>query len=142
MKKFEHVDAELNRQIGFFRSARNYNRTRVLRLNIASTGLSALATVAIGATKMLGQDWLQLLALVASSIVTVVGVWEAVFSYKKLWSINNVALAELENLKRRLDYRKADPLPVTEFEADTLFGELNTILVGADKAWVETYAVR
>ena len=142
MTKLEHIRKEIDVQILFFTKKRNQNRARVLTLGIASASLSAVATVAIGATKLLSLEWLPVVALVASAVATIVGVWEAHFAYRRLWSINNLALAGLHKLKRTLDYRLAGSTQIPDVEVDKLFGELDEILTQADSEWVKTYATK
>jgi len=139
MAKLDYVRQELDRSRSFFYNKRSENRTRVLRLSVASVSLSAVATVAIGATKMLSLEWLQVVALVATSIATVVGVWESVFAYRKLWNLNNVAMADLDRLKRSIEYRLSNGVPVGDNEADAFFAELDKILTDVDQGWVDTY---
>lgn len=142
MSKLDHVRQEVDRAREFFTKKRNHNRDRVLWLSVTSVSLSALATVAIGATKMLSFEWLQLVALVATSVATVVGVWESVFAYRKLWSMNNVAMADLDRLKRLIDYRTAADATVPDGEADEFFKEFDRIITSVDRAWVDTYATK
>lgn len=140
MTKLDYVRQEVDRSREFFATKRNENRAWVLWLSVTSVSLSALATVAIGATKMLSLEWLQVVALLATSIATVVGVWESVFAYRKLWNLNNVAMADLDRLRRLIDYRISDGTPVVDIEADKFFEEFNRILTSIDRAWIETYA--
>jgi len=142
MSKLDHVRQEVDRARGFFAKKRNENRTRVLWLSVTSVSLSALATVAIGATKMLSFEWLQLVALIATSVATVVGVWESVFAYRKLWNLNNVAMSDLDRLKRSIDYRTSDESAVADSEADKFFDEFNRILTSVDRAWVDIYSTK
>jgi len=88
---------------------------------------------------MLSLEWLQLVALVASAVATVVGVWESVFAYRKLWSINNVAMADLDRIKRLIDYRMTVAESVTEVEVDEFFKQFDQVMTNVDQAWVETY---
>jgi hypothetical protein len=139
MSKLDYVRQEVDRAHAAFWRRRAYNRARVLWLSLASASLSALATVAIGATKMLSLEWLQLVALVATAVATVVGVWESVFAYRKLWSINNVAMADLDRIKRLIDYRTSASEGVTEVEVDEFFKQFDQVMTSADRAWVDTY---
>jgi hypothetical protein len=142
MNKLDHVRQEIDRERASFSRRRNYNRARVLWFSLASTSLSALATVAIGATKMLSLEWLQIVALVATAVATVVGVWESVFAYRKLWSINNVAMAELDRIKRLIDYRTTASGSVTDVEVDEFFKQFDQVMTNADQAWVATYTIK
>ncbi|HLG16663.1 MAG TPA: DUF4231 domain-containing protein [Blastocatellia bacterium] len=142
MSKLNHVRHEIDRAREFFSKKRNHNRTRVLWLSVTSVSLSALATVAIGATKMLSLEWLQLVALLATSVATVVGVWESVFAYRKLWNLNNVAMADLDRLKRMIDYRIAADASIPDGDVDKFFDEFDKIMTSVDRAWVDTYATK
>src|SRR5258708_2820934 len=100
---------ELEKSLGFFNRKRNYTRVVTSFFIAAGASLSAIATIALGASRMTQVTWLAVVALVASGLATVVVALEALFAHRRLWSINNVALAELEKLKRDLEYRRADP---------------------------------
>ena len=140
MSKLDHVITEVRRTRQFFEQKRDQNRLRVLSFSLATVTLSALATVAIGATKLLSMESLQIVALVATAGATIVGVWENVFAYRKLWSLNNTALAGLDALQRRMAYRMSSTEPVAEAEADAFFKEYDQLVFSVDKAWVDTYA--
>jgi hypothetical protein len=142
MSKLEHIREQVEGRIRFFSAKRNENRVRVLGFVVASASLSALATVAIGATKILSLEWLPIIALVSSAVATVVAVWEAVFGYRKLWNINNVALADLYKLKRFIDYKLAGTNELSDDEVDKLFHELDSVLTDADKAWAKADATK
>jgi hypothetical protein len=143
MSKLDYILAETSSQISFFTKKRNENRTRVLGFGVASASLSAIATVAIGATKFLSLEWLPLVALVATAIATVIAIWETVFAYRRLWAINNTALAALYKLKRTIDYTLAENgKQIPEAQMDQFFQELDTIITEADAEWVKTYAVK
>lgn len=140
--KLSHVSQQVDSQLAFFRSKRNENRSRVLGFGVASVSLSAVATVAIGAKEILGLNWLPIVALVATSLATVVGVWENVFAYRQLWNLNNQALAELGRLRRRIDYRLAGGTELHSSEVDQFFEDLERVLTEIDGAWIKTYSPR
>ena len=50
------------------------------------------------------------------------------------------ALAELEKLRREIDYRILEPPVITKQETDVFFVRLGSAWDEADKAWVKTYA--
>src|SRR5258708_4606669 len=102
---------ELEKSLGFFYRKRNYNRIVTSLFIAGGASLSAIATIALGASRMTQVTWLAVVALVASGLATVVVALEALFAHRRLWSINNVALAELEKLKRDLEYRRAPTPP-------------------------------
>lgn len=64
---------------------------------------------------------------------------EVLLANRKLWHINNTALAALEELQLDLDYRKTDQQPLTTGEIDAFYQRYKKILSETDKAWVETF---
>ena len=140
MPKLEHVLTEVRRTRQYFERKRAENRRRVLSFSFATVTLSAVATVAIGTTKLLAMEGLQVVALIATASATIMGVWENVFAYRKLWNLNNIALAGLDGLQRRIDYRLSSEEPVTDTEADAFFNEYDQLVASVDKSWIETYA--
>src|SRR5260370_32248465 len=55
MPQLEYVCSQIQREIRFFRKKRNYNRAMSLLFVCAAAVLSALATVSLGASKMLNK---------------------------------------------------------------------------------------
>lgn len=43
--------------------------------------------------------WLAILAMIATGIASILGAWESLFSNRKLWRVNNVALTGLYELQ-------------------------------------------
>jgi hypothetical protein len=68
---------------------------------------------------------------VATSAATVVGVWESVFAYQKLWNLNNIAMADLDGLKRQADS-----------ESDEFCREFDRIISATDRVWIDTYSIK
>jgi Protein of unknown function (DUF4231) len=145
------MDAETNRQLAFivdelekslefFRRKRNYSRIVTSLFIAGGASLSAIATVALGASRMTQVTWLAVVALVASGLATVVVALEALFEHRRLWSIDNAALAELEKLKRDLEYRRADAKPIQQAEVDQLYGRLSQTLDDANRSWISVHA--
>jgi hypothetical protein len=133
---------ELERSLGFFRRKRNYNRVVTSLFLACGVSLSAIATIALGASRMTQAPWLEVVALIASGLATVFAALEALFAHRRLWSINNIALAELEKLKRDLEYRRADAKPIQPAEVDQFYGRLSKTLDGADSSWIAVYSTK
>jgi len=70
MPQLEYVRSQIKREIKFFRQKRNYNRAMSLLFVCAAAVLAALATVSLGASKMLNKAWLEVVALVSSGLAT------------------------------------------------------------------------
>ena len=142
MSQIEYVTEQVNLSRDFFRGKRNYNRRMTTLFIGTASVLSAVATVSLGATKMVGIQWLEVIALVASGLATVIGAIEALFSHRKLWHINNVAMGGLDKLNRDIEFRKANGKAIDEQEAGGFYARLSEILEEADNSWVSTYSVK
>lgn len=140
MTQLEHVKERLCNRISFFYDKRDQNRHMTVFLGMSSAFLSGSATVLIGSSKILSIGWLGIVAMIATSMATIIAVYESILSYKRLWSINNEVLAALEKLQREIAYRELDPREITKGEVDDFFGRLEATLEDADEAWVKTYA--
>ena len=57
-------------------------------------------------------------------------------SYRKLWHINNVALAGFDHLQRDIDFRLANGEPVDEDETKAFYSRLTKIIQDADSSWI------
>ena|ERR1700749_5350690 len=142
MNQLEYVTKEVKDSRDFFWGKRNYNRRlTVLFISLASI-LSAVATVSLGAAKMVGVQGLEVVALVGSGLATVIGAIEALLSHRRLWHINNVAMAGLDKLQRDIDFRKADSKPIEDAEVKECYARYGKIIEEADSSWVSTYSIR
>ena len=142
MQQLEYVSKQVKREINFFRKKRNYNRAMSLLFVCAAAVLSALATVSLGASKMLNRSWLEVVALVSTGLATVIGAIAALLSHRKLWHINNVALAALSKLQWDIEFRVANEKPIEESEIAGFYKRFIGIIEDADNSWVDTYAIR
>jgi hypothetical protein len=133
---------ELERNLVFFRHKLNYTKIFTSLFVASGVSLSAIATITLGASRMTQVSWLAVVALIASGLATVFAALEALFAPQRLWSISNVALAELEKLKRDLEYRQADPKPIQRAEVDEFYGRLSKTLDGADRSWIAIHPAK
>jgi hypothetical protein len=141
-KKLEYILDKLSQERNAFWRRRNYNRKIAWVYALAAMLLSATSTVVLGMGKIIDIPSLQVVALVASGLATVVAATEAVFSHRKLWHLNNIAMAALDKLDRQLQVRMADSKVIISSEIDTFFTRLDEILSDIDQKWVDTYAVK
>lgn len=142
MRQLDFVIGEVAREIIFFRKKRNYNRTMSLLFICSAAVLSALATVALGASKMVNRPGLEVIALISTGLATVIGGIAAVMSHRKLWHINNVALAALSKLEWDIQFRLAnEKQTIYQAEVEDFYTRFIEIIEQADKSWVATYAI-
>ena len=131
------LEAKIQEKIRFFHRMSGYNRRKAFFFTIAPATLSAIATVAIGISEKLSVKWTVVVALVASGAATVLGAWEGLFSNRKLWVVDGIALAEFEELQWMIDYRKRKmpAQPLTQNEIDGYNDKYISIVQKTEKAW-------
>ena len=118
------------------RPRKQFNRKAAFLFTVVPATLAALATVFIGASEKLGNDWLPILAMVATGIASILGAWQALFSNRKLWRINNVALTALYELKSDMEYReKAIGTPISQNETDEYFNRLKAVRAEGEESY-------
>jgi|ERR1043165_730658 hypothetical protein len=126
--QLEYVKQQVDYEIDLYTKRKHYNRKAAFAFTVVPATLAALATVSIGASEKLGNKWLPILAMISTGIASILGAWEALFSNRKLWRINNAALTGLYELKSDIEYReKAADKPITQEETDQYFARLKTI---------------
>jgi hypothetical protein len=126
--QLEYVKEQVDYEIDLYTQRKRFNRKAAFAFTVIPATLAALATVLIGASEKLGNQWLPVLAMVATGIASILGAWEALFSNRKLWRINNVALTSLYELKSDIEYReKATDKFITQEETDQYFARLKAI---------------
>jgi len=122
-----YVKDQVEYEIGLYTQRKHFNRKAALMFTLVPATLSALATVSIGASRKLGNLWLSILAMVASGIASILGAWESLFSNRKLWHVNTIALTRLYELKSDIEYRGKTSTPITQQETDQYFSSLKAI---------------
>jgi len=126
--QFEYIKQQVDYEIGLYTQRKYFNRKAAFAFTVIPATLSALATVSIGASEKLGNQWLPILAMIATGIASILGAWESLFSNRKLWRVNNIALTSLYELKSDIEYReKAADRPITQEETDQYFERLKKI---------------
>lgn len=120
-----YVTEQIKYEIDLYTKRKKFNRKAAFAFTVIPASLAAFATVAIGASERLDRPWLPIFAMIATGAASVLGAWEALFSNRKLWRINNVALTSLYKLKSEIEYReKAAGRSITEQETDQYFARL------------------
>ncbi len=134
--QLQYVKAEVDREIGLYTQRKHFNRKAAFAFTVVPATLAALATVSIGASEKLGNQWLPILAMVATGIASILGAWESLFSNRKLWRVNNIALTSLYELQSDIAYReKAADKPITQEETDQYFARLKAIRNEGEKSY-------
>ncbi len=134
--QLEYVKAQVEYELGLFTQRKDFDRKAAFAFTVVPATLAAFATVSIGASEKLGNQWLPILAMIATGIASILGAWEALFSNRKLWRIDNVALTGLYALKTEIEYREtATERPITPEETDNYFTRLKEIRNEADQSY-------
>jgi hypothetical protein len=127
-QQLDYVKQQVDYEIGLYTQRKHFNRKAAFAFTVFPATLAALATVSIGASEKLGNHWLPILAMIATGIASILGAWESLFSNRKLWRVNNVALTSLYEIKSDVEYReKAIDRPITQEETDEYFARLKSV---------------
>ena len=127
-QQLQYVKQNVNREIELYTQRKHFNRRAAFAFTVFPATLAALATVSIGASEKLGNHWLPIVAMVATGIASILGAWESLFSNRKLWRVNNVALTSLYDIKSDIEYREiSTEQPITQAEIDQYFARLKTV---------------
>lgn len=134
--QLQYVKEQINHEIGLYTQRKHFNRKAAFAFTVVPATLAALATVSIGASEKLGNKWLPILAMVATGSASILGAWESLFSNRKLWRVNNVALTSLYEIRSDIAYReKAPEKPITQQETDQYFARLKACRAEGEKAY-------
>jgi hypothetical protein len=126
--QLEYVKQQVDYEIDQYTQRKRFNRSRAVMFTVVPATLAALATVSIGTSQKVGKSWLPIVAMIATGIASILGAWESLFSNRKLWRVNNVALTGLYELKSDIEYReKATDRPITQEETDQYFSRLKVV---------------
>jgi hypothetical protein len=134
--QLDYVKEQIKYEIGLYTQRKHFNRRAAIMFTVVPATLAAVATVSIGTSEKLGSKWLPILAMVATGIASVLGAWDSLFSNRKLWHVNNVALTRLYELKVDIEYReKAAATPITQGETDEYFTRLKMIRAEGEQSY-------
>jgi|SRR5450756_888529 len=134
--QLDYVKKQIQDEIGQYTNRKHFNRKAAFAFTVVPASLAALATISIGASEKLGNTWLPILAMVATGIASILGAWESLFSNRKLWRVNNVALTGLYALKSDIEYREiAADKPITPADTDKFFEVLKKIRAEGEQGY-------
>jgi hypothetical protein len=133
--QLDYIKEQVTYEIGLYTERKRFNRKAAFMFTVVPATLAAVATVCIGASEKLGNRWLAILAMVATGIASILGAWQSLFSNRKLWQINNVALSGLYELKSDIEYREKAGTPITQTETDQYFARLKAIKAEGEQAY-------
>lgn len=133
--QLDYVKAETDREIALYTQRKRFNRRAAFAFTLVPASLAAFATVAIGASERLRNDWLPVVAMVATGVAAILGAWEALFSNRKLWRVNNVALNGLYEIKADIEFRERDPKPISQAELMDFFQRLKGVRAAGEAGY-------
>ncbi|MBR9911516.1 MAG: DUF4231 domain-containing protein [Gammaproteobacteria bacterium] len=134
--QLEYVKDQVSYEIGLYTARKHFNRRAALLFTVVPATLAAAATVFIGASEMVGTKWLPILAMIATGLASILGAWEALFSNRKLWRINNVALTTLYEIKSDIEYReRAVEKPIQQEEIDAYYQRLRAVRAQGEESY-------
>jgi hypothetical protein len=138
--QLKFVEDLIKKDIEFYEGKRNFNRKATFRLTIFPASLSAISTIAIGIQDKIKEEWLLIIAIIASGTSSILGAWQSLFANKTLWAANNATLADLYKLDWKIQYRKADVKnSISKQEVDDYYLQLMKIHDEAEAALQLSY---
>jgi hypothetical protein len=134
--QLEYIKEQVGYEIGLYTQRKHFNRKAAFAFTVVPATLAAFATICIGASEKLGNRWLPILAMIATGIASVLGAWESLFSNRKLWRVNNIALTKLYELRSDIEYReKETEKPITREETDQYFARLKAVRAEGEESY-------
>jgi hypothetical protein len=133
--QIKFVLKEVEQQLIAFRSRQRYNRNATFTFTIASSALSAGATVLIGISELYDtQKVLSVLAMVSTAIATVLSAWGGLFANRKMWVTAGTAVGNLEALDRDIRFAQSKGA-VSDEETDVYYKRYCAIIQTAEESW-------
>jgi len=134
-EQIDYYHKRLEENINSFYSKRSDNRIKAFRFQLLISCLSALATILLGLKLVLLKDVDRDIALVLSSIVTVISGADAFYDHKGLWRNYTETLNELYSLKDDFEFRLLSDTPVTDDEMKFFLARREDVLRQNNQQW-------
>ena len=135
-EQLEYVKRQVQYEIGLYTQRKQFNRRAAFFFTICPATLAAFATVCIGANQQVKALWLAISAMIATGVASILGAWEALFSNRRLWRVNNVALTALYEIRLDIEYReKASSEPIRQDEIDDYFLRLKSVRTAGEEGY-------
>jgi hypothetical protein len=132
------LDEQIEQNIANLDQKRSYYRSRAFAYAIATSALSASTTLFIALGKIYASDILSVLALLASTTITVVATWDAFFNYRQRWIQSNETLMDLYALRSDLAFeRSLSNGQLEEQKLRTFQMRYSTLLAAANRGWTQ-----
>jgi hypothetical protein len=138
-----YLETELRQQIAGFDESRKFYRSAQFNLTMATTVLSAVATILIAAGHYVHADWWFILPLVFSASITVAASYESFLRPKELWLQKTDTWMALQNLDAHIKYAKAKSAnTLSQDEVDKFYGRFDDILMNEHSLWMTLRSAR
>ena len=133
----EMIEEDLKERLRGFKIQAKYNRRKSIFQHTIVTLFGAIITILSGLNIESIEEFVRLLILVLSSIITLVGVYKTFFSNKELWISNTQTINRLKKVKSEFDYffvgRNKDEIDLSVLENFRL--KIQEILDEANGNW-------
>jgi hypothetical protein len=139
-ESLEYLEHKLGEQIDGFDSSRQFFRRQQFLLVMATAVLSALTTVLIASEKIFKLEFLTVIALVCSSLITVLAAFDQFLRSRDFWVQKTDTWMALQNLRANLEYAKAKLGNLTQEEIDKFYDRFDKILMSEHEAWKKVRA--
>ena len=123
-----------------FKKRKEDNKKRAARVVLFASVISAITTILIGASTIIGDNLnkiLTLLALVTSTSLSVIHTWDGLFNHKKLWINYADALNKLYELETDIRHLRTNTEAILQEDVNNLYFKYKYILNETNEKWVE-----
>lgn len=134
-EKIEYLKNCIQERLKSVDSKRLHYRKKSLALFIGATILSALITVLLGLKIDYLNEYVRIITLILTSVLTVLNAYNGFFNNKELWIANNVARNRLYELQFKLDYAEKDMSTFTAQDLESMCNAYQTILNDLNGNW-------
>lgn len=139
----DYLETELCNRIHNFGSSRKFYRSSNNAVILATSTLSALATVLIGMNQKWINPWISVVAMVCSAGTTVVAAYDGFLRSRDLWILNNDTWVALMKLQSHILYcKKRASGPLSQQEIDAFFAHYDQLLMHHNLAWRALRTIR
>ena len=113
-EKLEFLKQSIDELQTRINSSRLYYRKTAYSLYISAAILSAITTILLGLNIDILKDYVRIIALILTTVITVINAYNAFFNNKDLWVAYNTAENSFRQLKFNIEYAEkgVDTMPI------------------------------
>ena len=131
-----YLETEIDKRLNTFNANADFYRSAYRATILATTTLSATATVLIGVSQKWPTPWISIPALVCTAATSVIAAYDSFLRSKDLWILNNDTYVGLRTLKSTILYAKTKASgPLSQNDIDVYFAQYLELLKRQNENW-------